>query len=170
MSQQRSEHQVDVDELAGQLISHLVERDLTLATCESLTGGGIAYALTRIPGASRVLRGGLITYASDLKVDLAGVDADWAERYGVINETTAVEMARGALEVCRARVAVACTGVAGPDPQDGHQPGEVWLAVAMREKPQPAIVTRHLLLAGDRDAVRSQTVAQAIQLVLDQMR
>ena len=170
MSQQRSEHQVDVDELAGQLISHLVERDLTLATCESLTGGGIAYALTRIPGASRVLRGGLITYASDLKVDLAGVDADWAERYGVINETTAVEMARGALEVCRAQVAVACTGVAGPDPQDGHQPGEVWLAVAMREKPQPAIVTRHLLLAGDRDAVRSQTVAQAIQLVLDQMR
>ena len=170
MSQHPSEQQIDVHELAGRLVRLLVERDLTIATCESLTGGGIAYTLTQIPGASKVVRGGLITYASDLKVDLAGVDADWVRRFGVINETTAVEMARGALHVCRARVAVACTGVAGPEPQDGHQPGDVWLAVAIHAEPQPDILTRHLRLEGDREQVRRQTIAQALQMVVDQMR
>ena len=170
MSQQSHEQQVDVDELATRLVGQLRERDLTIATCESLTGGGIAYTLTRVPGASKVLRGGLITYASDLKVALAGVDADWVSRYGVVNETTAVEMARGALDRCRAMVAVGCTGVAGPEPQEGHQPGDVWLAVAMHAEPQIAILTRHLALEGDREAIRSQTIAQAIRMVLDQMR
>ena len=159
-----------VDDLAESVIGRLVERDLTIATCESITGGGIAAALTGVAGASAVVRGGLITYATALKVDLAGVDADWVQRYGVINETTAVEMARGALHRCGALVAVSCTGVAGPDPQDGHEPGDVWLAVAMHAEPQPAILTRHLQVSGDRAAIRQQSVAGALQMVLDQMR
>ncbi len=159
-----------VEDLAASVIGRLVERDLTIATCESITGGGIAAALTDVPGASAVVRGGLVTYATALKVDLAGVDADWVQRYGVINETTAVEMARGALDRCGALVAVSSTGVAGPDPQDGHQPGDVWLAVAMHAEPQPAILTRHLQLSGDRAAIRRASVAGALQMVLDQMR
>ena len=159
-----------VRELAEGIIRRLRDRDLTIATCESITGGGVAAALTDVPGASTVVRGGLVTYATSLKVDLAGVDADWVRRYGVINETTAVEMARGALERCGALVAVACTGVAGPDPQDGHQPGDVWLAVAMHAEPQPAILTRHLTLSGDRAQIRHQTVVEALQMVFDQMR
>ncbi len=159
-----------VQDLAADVIGRLAERDLTIATCESITGGGIAAALTDVPGASAVVRGGLITYATALKVDLAGVDADWVQRYGVINETTAVEMARGALHRCAALVAVACTGVAGPDPQEGHEPGDVWLAVAMHAEPQPAILTRHFHLAGDRAAIRHQTVIEGLRMVLDQMR
>lgn len=170
MSELPSEPMSDLAGLAGQLIRHLVERDLTIATCESITGGGIAYTLTQVPGASKVLRGGLITYASDLKVSLAGVDADWVRRFGVVNETTAVEMARGAMHACGARVAVACTGVAGPDPQDGHRPGEVWLAVAMHAEPEPDILTRHLMLQGDREQIRRRTIGEAIGMVLDQMR
>lgn len=156
--------------LARDLVARLVERSLTVATCESLTGGGVCAALTSVPGSSRVVRGGLVTYASDLKVRLAGVDADWVREHGVINETTAVEMALGALRACGALVAVSCTGVAGPDGQDGHGSGEVWLAVAMEGEPETSIVTRHLHLAGDRDAVRAQTVAAALHLLLDQMR
>lgn len=157
-------------ELARSLVTRLAERSLTLATCESLTGGGVCAALTGVPGSSRVVRGGLVTYASDLKVRLAGVDADWVREHGVINETTAVEMALGALRACGAMVAVSCTGVAGPDGQDGHQPGEVWLALAMEGEPETSVLTRHLRVEGDRDAVRAATIDAALRLVLDQMR
>lgn len=155
---------------AERLIALLVERSLTIATCESLTGGAICAALTDVPGASRTVRGGLVTYASDLKVSLAGVDADWVSRRGVINETTAIEMAQGARRACSASVAVACTGVAGPDAQDGHQPGDVWLALCMAGEPDETVVTRHLSLEGDRAQVRADTVNAALSLVLDQMR
>src|SRR5659263_318210 len=112
------------------LLDLLAESEWRLATRESVTGGGLGAAITAVPGASRVYRGGLITYASDLKVTLAGVDADLAAAKGVVNEDVARQMALGVRAVCSSDVGIATTGVAGPDPQEGQRVGTVWLAVA----------------------------------------
>lgn len=82
-------------ELAKELIETMKRRSVTLATCESLTGGAIGAALTEVPGASAVYRGGLVTYARDLKAELAGVDEELIRTEGVVNELTAIQMALG---------------------------------------------------------------------------
>lgn len=166
-------HAAGASTLAADLVACLAGRSLTIATCESLTGGGVCAALTSVPGSSRAVRGGLVTYASDLKVSLAGVDAGRVAREGVINEATAVQMARGALAACRSHVAVSCTGVAGPDGQDGHEPGEVWVGLAMRDTLADAspvtVASRRLQLAGDRHAIRQATIVEALRFVLDRV-
>ncbi|SDR94731.1 CinA family protein [Corynebacterium timonense] len=117
-------------DLAASLIDALRQRNQTLCFCESLTAGLAAATLADVPGASDVLRGGLITYATDLKQTLAHVPEEVLAQHGPVSPVTAREMARGAKRVCGADWAVAMTGVAGPDPQDGHQVGEVWVGLA----------------------------------------
>lgn len=148
---------------ARRLVARLAAAGTTLGTCESLTGGGIAAELTSVPGASAVVRGALVTYASDLKVSLAGVDADRVARQGVVDEDTAREMAAGARGVLGADWVLACTGVAGPDPQDGQPVGTVHLALATPD----GVVARRLSLCGDRAAIRRQTVEAALALALE---
>jgi len=152
------------DPLAIRLLDELRRRRATLATCESLTGGAVAAAVVDVPGASDAFRGGLVTYASDLKASLAGVDAAGIAAHGVINRSTAEQMAIGAARACRASYAIATTGVAGPDPQDGQAPGTVWIAVATGEG---ALTSRMLSLDGDRAAIRAATVHQALALALE---
>ncbi len=87
-------------ESAVELIKKMTYRSVTLATCESLTGGGLGAAITDVPGASAVFRGSLVTYARDLKTSLAGVDAELVDAEGVVNELTAIQMALGAQNQC----------------------------------------------------------------------
>ncbi|WP_342319914.1 CinA family protein [Corynebacterium mayonis] len=115
---------------AHKLIGELQARGQTICFCESLTAGLAMARLADVPGASAVLRGGLVTYATDLKQELAGVAPEVLQQYGPVSAVTAREMARGARRVCRADWAVAITGVAGPDSQDGHPVGEVWVGLA----------------------------------------
>ena len=117
-------------EPAEAIIRQMARRAWTLATCESLTGGSLGAALTAVSGASAVFRGGLVTYASDLKTSLAGVDPSWIDGYGVINEETAIQMADGARRACRSSWAISTTGVAGPTMQDGEPVGTVWIGLA----------------------------------------
>ncbi len=145
-----------------QVIRLLRQGGWTIATCESITGGGIGAALTAVPGASEVFRGGLITYATDLKTSLAGVDAGFVAANGVINERTAKEMALGAAWHCRSDVGLSATGVAGPDPQDGFEPGTVWLGLALPAPWDDRIRARRLQLAGDRETIRASCVAAAV--------
>lgn len=105
-------------------------RDLTVATAESLTGGLVAAALTDVPGASTVFRGGVVAYATDLKHHLVGVDEVLLRRRGAVDPDVATQLAAGVRQRLRADLGVATTGVAGPDAQDGHPPGTVWVAVA----------------------------------------
>lgn len=148
--------------LAQQVLAQLSRRGLTLGTCESLTGGAIGAAITSVAGASKVFRGGLITYATDLKVSLAGVDAAAAAQFGVVNERSAKQMAVGATRACRCDVAVAVTGVAGPDPSDGQPVGTVWVGLALPPGWDEPIRARKLNLAGDRGQIRAQTTSAAL--------
>lgn len=153
--------EAELHSLCAELVAELGRRGLTLGTCESLTGGGLAAALTSVPGASRVFRGGLVTYASDLKSSLVGVDATLVAREGVINEATARQMADGASRALGVDVALSCTGVAGPDPQDGQPPGVVWAGLRM---PDGRVLTERLDLTGDRATIRQSTVLACLRL------
>lgn len=116
--------------IARELIDALSSRNQTISFCESLTAGLAAATLATVPGASAVLRGGLVVYATDLKHSLAGVDEDVLAQHGPVSAATAREMARGTRRVCGSDWAVAVTGVAGPDTQDGHPVGEVWVGLS----------------------------------------
>jgi nicotinamide-nucleotide amidase len=122
--------------------------------------------LADVPGASTVLRGAVVAYATDLKASLLGVDADLLGRVGAVDGEVAEQMARGVRDRLGADVGVATTGVAGPDPQDGHPPGTVYVAVASGRTTR----VRAVHLDGDRPAVRSGTVAVALALLLEALR
>lgn len=149
-------------EIAREVILRMTSRGMTLASCESITGGGIGWVLTGIPGSSAVYRGGLITYATALKCSLAGVDAHYVAQHGVINEETARQMAAGARRVCSADVGVATTGTAGPEGQDGVAPGSVWICV----ETQGGAEAFHLQLHGGREAIRNAVTRYALDAVL----
>lgn len=114
---------VDDETMESAVLDALRDRGWTLALAESLTGGLIGARMTAVPGASDVFRGGLVSYASDVKFDLLDVP-----RGPVVSEEAVVAMARGAARLLGADCAIAVTGVAGPDPLDGEDPGTVWMA------------------------------------------
>lgn len=153
------------EELAGQLHAVLLSRGQTLAVAESLTGGALGAALTAVPGVSATFRGGVTAYATDLKARLLGVDPDLLARVGAVDEQVARQMARGVRDALGATYGLAATGVAGPDPQDGHPPGEVHLALAGPDE----VATIALDLPGDRARVRTEAVRRALALALDRL-
>lgn len=148
-----------VGALATQAVTALEAAGLTAACAESLTGGLIAGALTAVPGSSAVVRGGVVSYAAEAKRDVLGVSPRALDEAGVVSEPVARQMAEGARERLRADVAVAVTGIAGPGGAEPGKPvGTVWMAVAEAEGS-----AAHLFcFEGDRQAVRLQTVAEAL--------
>lgn len=147
------------------LVMRLSSLGQTLATAESLTGGLLAATIVDVPGSSKVFRGGLIVYATELKHTLAGVDADLLAAQGPVSEVVAVELARGARLRCGADWGVATTGVAGPDPQDAVPIGTVFVAVAG----PAANAVRELHLTGDRPTIRAATVTAALSLLAESL-
>ena len=146
---------------AQALIRGLQAQGLTVATCESLTGGMICAALVDVPGASRVVRGGLITYQTDTKSLLAGVDAGLIETHGVVSAEVARAMAAGARDALHADIAVSATGMASPGEINDPPAGTVFVGLASATGVQAV----ELHLTGDRQAVRQQTVDAAIKLI-----
>lgn len=136
----------------------LHERGLTVATAESLTGGRLAALLTAVPGASATYVGGVVAYASELKVSILGVSPAIVEEYGVISAECAVAMASGARALTGASYALSTTGVAGPDRQEGHPPGTVFVAVAGPDD----VTALALELVGDRATIQDRTCVEAL--------
>jgi nicotinamide-nucleotide amidase len=149
---------VSIEADAARVLDTLRARGATVATAESLTAGLVAATLAEIPGASTVLRGGLIVYASDLKTSLAGVDADLLAEHGAVHPLVAAQLAEGARVRCGADFGLGLTGVAGPDPQDGVDPGTIFIAVAAAD----GVNTRRHEIAGARNTIRTAAVLAAI--------
>lgn len=126
----------------------------TVATAESLTGGLVCAALVSVPGASDVVRGGVVAYAADVKTSALGVPAELVAVRGTVDADVAGAMAVGVRERLGATYGVATTGVAGPGPSEGKPAGTVHVAVAGPS----GVQTRLLALSGDRAAIRSGTV------------
>ena len=150
-----------IEELAGRLLDRLADRGQSVATAESLTGGLLAARLTDVPGASRCFVGGVVAYATRVKESALGVPHDVVERHGVISEECASAMAVGVRERLGATWGLATTGVAGPDRQEGHPVGTVWIAVA-----GPAgVQTRLLHLGGTRHEIREATCRETLSAI-----
>ncbi len=146
---------------AARIVGLLTQRRLTVATAESLTGGLVCAALTSVPGASAVCRGGVVAYATDLKESLLGVPATLLAAHGAVHPEVAARMAEGVRERLGAAVGAATTGVAGPDPAEGKSPGTVHIAVSSHGSQ----ITRSLVLAGDRERIRLGTVERCLSLL-----
>lgn len=149
-----------------ELLASLEARGWTLATAESLTGGLLCATIVDVPGASRVLRGAVVAYATDVKESVLGVDGELLAAHGAVHPEVARQMAQRVRGVLGADVGLATTGVAGPDPQDGHDPGTVFVAVAGPDGSE----VQALRLDGDRSAVRAAAVAAALGLARSLVR
>ena len=135
----------------------------TLVTAESLTGGGIGAALTAVPGASRVIKGGIISYTNAVKQEILGVSAEDLQQYGAVSAPVAIAMAQGARKAVGADIAVSATGLAGPDGDEfGHPVGTVFIGYADAEKS----LVRECHFSGDREMVRNQTIKVALSFIL----
>lgn len=148
---------------AGELLARCAERGWTLGVAESLTGGLVVAELVAVPGASAVLRGGIVAYATDLKHDLLGVPADLLAARGAVDPDVALRMAQGVRRTVRSDVGLATTGVAGPEPQDGNAPGLVFVAVSTPERDE----VRRLDASGDRPTIRAAAVEDVLSLARD---
>ena len=159
---------VDLQQLARSVGDRLLARAETLVTAESCTGGWIAKACTDVAGSSRWFQGGVVAYSNALKVTLLDVPEGLLARDGAVSEPVVRAMATGALARTGTAVAVAVSGVAGPDGGTADKPvGTVWLAWAWREKDGSLrIETRRERFAGGRDDVRRWTVRYALERLL----
>jgi nicotinamide-nucleotide amidase len=156
----------DTGQLARLAIELLTANGRTVAVAESLTGGLVTGALTSIAGASVVVRGGVVAYATELKARLLGVPPDLLARQGPVDPDVAAAMAVGARRLLGATYGLATTGVAGPGPADGKPQGTVFVAVAGGSAP----ACQGLALAGDRQHVRDQAVRWALSMLVSALR
>jgi nicotinamide-nucleotide amidase len=159
---------VELQQLARSVGAHLRARAATLVTAESCTGGWIAKACTDIPGSSQWFQGGVVAYSNALKVALLGVPQELLAAHGAVSEATVRAMATGALDRTAGTVAVAISGVAGPDGGTADKPvGTVWLAWAWLEQDGSLRTeTRYEWFAGGRDEVRRRSVKRALERLL----
>ena len=149
--------------LAARLHATLLSRGLTVASAESLTGGGVGALLSATPGASSTYRGGVVCYATELKQQLLGVSDEVVAGPGVVSGACAEQMAAGARRLLGSDVAVSTTGVAGPDPQEGKPAGLVYVGVAGPS----GVRSVELHLAGERAQVRAAACRAAVRAVLE---
>lgn len=145
---------VDDDTMESVVLQMMRERGLTLGLAESVTGGLVAGRLTNVAGSSEVLRGSIVSYASEVKFDVLGVTPG-----EVVNERAAVEMAVGAKRVLGSDVGLALTGVAGPSEQDGMKPGTLCIGIVLADDTTHSMT---LALPGVRDQMRQLSVISAL--------
>ena len=139
-----------------------------LATAESCTGGLIAKCVTDLPGSSRWFRGGVVAYSNELKVALLGVRPETLASEGAVSESVVKEMALGALERVGGDVAVAVSGIAGPDGGAPGKPvGTVWVAFAVRDPAGTRTQAVESHFGGDREQIRRMAVHRALAGLLD---
>ncbi len=154
-----------MERLAAEVGEMLKARGLMLATAESCTGGGVAQAITDISGSSQWFERGFVTYANQAKVEMLGVREETLRQYGAVSEAAVREMAEGAWRRSHAGISLAVSGIAGPTGGTPEKPvGTVWFAWSVRDG---VTVARRHLLAGDRAAIRAQSVRIALEGLLE---
>ena len=159
-----------IRKLAGALVDELAASSKAVATAESCTGGWVAKAITDVPGSSAAFGYGIVSYANSAKETILGVKNETLEEHGSVSEPVVEEMARGALHLSGADIAVAVSGVAGPDGGTKEKPvGTVWFAWAVRDGANALVDTALEHFTGDRDLVREATVAYALQGVRERI-
>ncbi|MGK0306476.1 MAG: nicotinamide-nucleotide amidase [Gammaproteobacteria bacterium] len=153
----------DITQLAQRLGNTLSTKGWQISCAESCTGGGIGYAITSISGSSAWFKKGFITYSNDAKQELLGVSEDTLIQYGAVSAQTVEEMAEGAAKNANAEVAIAVSGVAGPDGGTPDKPvGTVWFGFYINGQS----ISQKLLITGNRQDVRIKAIEFALSNTL----
>lgn len=156
--------------LASALVRELAAAGKMVATAESCTGGWISKAITDVPGSSAIFAYGIVSYSNGAKESLLGVNSATLEKNGAVSAAVVEEMATGVLNLSGSDIAVAVSGVAGPDGGSQEKPvGTVWFAWAVRSGAGVRTDTKQQQFSGDRDLVRELTVAHALQGVRERL-
>jgi len=156
----------ELGELADRFLQACYGKGILAATAESCTGGMIIALLTDIPGSSSMVDRGFVTYSNEAKVEMVGVSRATLDAHGAVSRETALEMAAGALARSYAGIALAVTGIAGPDGGSEEKPvGLVWFGLAMRG--EAPVAQRHIFDNQGRDYVRRKTVETALRMGLE---
>ncbi|WP_112180909.1 MULTISPECIES: competence/damage-inducible protein A [Paraliobacillus] len=140
----------------------LLEKKLTIAAAESLTGGRFADALVSIPGAGDVFQGSIVSYAASSKVDVLNIPEHVIEKEGVVSEACSYEMAMRVREKFDASIGISFTGVAGPDPSEGKEVGTVFISIVEKGK---EVLTRSYYFPGERNTIRNRSVKKGMELL-----
>jgi nicotinamide-nucleotide amidase len=157
--------------LSETLVSELASSGKTLSTAESCTGGWVSKAITDVPGSSDVFAYGIVSYSNGAKESLLGVKSATLDHNGAVSDVVVEEMAKGVLELSGSDIAVAVSGIAGPEGGSEEKPvGTVWFAWAVRDECSIKVDTRCQHFSGDRELVRERTVAHALQGVRERIR
>lgn len=144
------------------LVDLLSARNLVCATAESCTGGGVASAITAVPGSSTVFVGSVVSYANEVKRDVLGVKEDTLARFGAVSSETAAQMAAGARSLMKCDLAVSLTGIAGPGGGSDEKPvGLVWFGLADVR----GVRTEKAIFTGDRGEVRRKAIVHALGML-----
>ena len=150
--------------IASEVIARLAGK--TLVTAESLTGGGIGAALTAVPGASAVYKGGVVSYTDEIKRGVLGVPAAYLTSFGAVSAPVAEAMALGAMELMQADIAIAVTGLAGPAGDDfGNPVGTVFIGYCSKTTG----FSREYHFSGNRESIRNQTIEAALQVIMENL-
>jgi nicotinamide-nucleotide amidase len=145
------------------LVGDLGSRGIMLATAESLTGGDLGALITAIPGASKTYLGGVVSYATEVKVDVLGVDQETVDTVGVVSEQCAKEMAAGVRDLLKADIGLSTTGVAGPMPQEDKPVGLAYVGVAHGDD----VRVKEVNAEGSRWDIRRAVVSAAMDLLAE---
>ena len=157
-----------IQKLAAVVVSRLAAAGKAVATAESCTGGWIAKAITDVPGSSAAFGYGIVSYANGAKESILGVKNQTLVEHGSVSKPAVCEMAEGALHLSGADIAVAVSGVAGPDGGTPEKPvGTVWFAWATRDGSKERIDASQQHFSGDRELIRELAVAHALQGVIE---
>lgn len=145
------------------LLNVLKEKNLTLGSIESMTGGLFASKFTSIPGASKVFKGAVVTYATEEKINVVGIDANTINKYSVVSKEVAIEMAEKGKKLLNVDICVSVTGNAGPSCEPGGKPvGEIHIALSNKNE----TIHRQLSLKGDRNHIQCMCVDEMTKLIL----
>ena len=144
--------------IAQSVVKKLTKKKATLCVAESITGGGLASAITEVAGSSKVFVGGVIAYDDSVKISELKVDTKTLKKFTAVSEEVAKEMAIGALKKFKTDYAIATTGVAGPGKAYGQKAGTVWVAIASTKE----VFAIALSLSGSRDLIRHATIESAL--------
>lgn len=144
--------------IAKSVIKALIKAKKSISVAESITGGGLAAALTDIAGASKTFVGGVVAYNDEIKVIELGVSKSDLKKYGPVSEEVVRQMAEGALHKFKTDYAIATTGVAGPGAAYGQKAGTAWICIATKKE----AVAIALSLTGDRESIRHATITSAL--------
>lgn len=157
----------EIFEKAQQLVTLLKDKNLKIATAESCTGGMVSCYITSVSGASQVLELGITSYSNRIKNKILNVNTQTLDTLGAVSSETAEQMAKNVREISDADIGVSVTGVAGPDSQDGYQPGNVFIALS----DSGGTFSEHLKIdPKNREFVREQAVKQLFDTVINHIK